>query len=454
MIAFPFKPLVLRKFRVLMHLCLIVSALSASVIPFNTARGADCGDCICEDFNHFLTRSRIFVEHEATRKLINDEFEANQNWIVNDFFKEFVAALMMMTEQLATNAMNQMLAVGAIFDAKEQMDAQRVFQQKTAEAHKDYQTNHDMCIMGTAAINMASAEARGRLTAAALSKRSMERQLGNAGTAANISGGDSMSRLEVVRSVYCNPNDNYYDGNVRNTEFLCNQGAPQGRRDDDINYGRLMGERMTLDVNMADADLTNDEQDLFALSNYLYVNHPFTRSNLSLPAMDTIEGQEAWMDVRSVIAKHLMAENSFNNIMAMKTASAEDGARNGQYLAVVFERMGLSQDDARKLAGGINGTGEAMNTPSYYSMLQILSQSIYQTPSFFINLYDTPANVTRKDVAMQAINLMLDREKYKSELRTEGLLAQVLEMEVVKAQQNLSNIANRLARTEKANPPP
>ncbi len=429
--------------------CLLVAILAIGALLPSSARAACDADCDCETFHHYLTRSVIFYQHERTRDFINDQFAQNQNWIVNDFFEEFFPALKLMTEQLVVNGMNQMMATGALFDAKEQMDAQRLFSRRMADAHKDYQPSNDMCVIGTATMHLAGAEAGTRLTAHALAKRSIERQLGSEGTEAD--GGpeaDSISRLEVVRQVYCNPNDNN-----RHTEYLCDDGAPQGRRNNDIDYARMMGERMTLNIDLSNNARTNDEQDLFALSNYLYANHPFARSNLSVPAMKRIEGQEAWMDLRTIVAKHLMAENSFNNIMALKTASNQSSAPTAEYLSVVFERMGLSKEDAQKLVTGMNDAGDALNSPSYYSMLQILSQSIYQTPSFFVNLYDTPANVNRKNVAMQAINLMLDREKYKSELRTEALLSQMLEMEVVKGQERLADVYGRMQRKEKANPP-
>lgn len=431
---------------------LFVFMLAICIFAPSNARAACDEDCDCEVFHHYLTRSVIFFQHERTRDFINQQFADNQNWIVNDFFEEFFPALKLMTEQLVVNGMNQMMAVGALFDAKEQMDAQRLFQQHTAEAHKDYQTSHDMCVIGTATMHLASAEAGARMTAHTLARRSIERQLGKEGTMSGAGvEGDSVSRLELVRSTYCNGNDNY-----RHVDYICGTGAPAGRRNNDIDYARMMGERMTLNVDFSNAAITDDEQDLFALSNYLYVNHPFARSTLTVPAMRRIEGQKEWMNLRSVVAKHMVAENSFNNIIALKTASNASAEPTAEYLSVVFERMGVDKEDAQKLVTGManfKDGGGALNRPSYYAMLQILSQSIYQTPSFFVNLYDTPANVNRKTVAMQAINLMLGRERYKSELRTEALLSQMLEMEVAKAQRQLNDAYGRLKRTERTNPP-
>ena len=57
--------------------------------------------------------------------------------------------------------------------------------------------------------------------------------------------------------------------------------------------------------------------------------------------------------------------------------------------------------------------------PSYYAQLELLAKKIYQNPDFYANLYDKPANVKRKRVALQAIELMLDRAIYESQIRQE-----------------------------------
>ena len=71
------------------------------------------------------------------------------------------------------------------------------------------------------------------------------------------------------------------------------------------------------------------------------------------------------------------------------------------------------------------GAGEAREylgeQPSYYAQLEVLAKKIYQNPDFFAGLYDSPANVARKGVAMKAIELMLDRAIYESQIRQEML---------------------------------
>jgi hypothetical protein len=69
---------------------------------------------------------------------------------------------------------------------------------------------------------------------------------------------------------------------------------------------------------------------------------------------------------------------------------------------------------------------ESSADASYYAILEILAKKIYQNPTFFAELYDTPANVTRKSAAMDAIELMLDRAIYESQLRREMAISALL----------------------------
>ncbi len=139
------------------------------------------------------------------------------------------------------------------------------------------------------------------------------------------------------------------------------------------------------------------------------------------------------MDARAVLAKRSVAENSFNAITSMK-ASGTDASR--EYLEVVLEELGASKDgkttynvsEINRLLG-IDAEGKKI-APSYYAQMEILTKKIYQNPDFYTNLYDKPANVDRKHVAMQAIGLMQKFDLYKSYLRTEANISVLLELAV------------------------
>ena len=64
--------------------------------------------------------------------------------------------------------------------------------------------------------------------------------------------------------------------------------------------------------------------------------------------------------------------------------------------------------------------------PSYYSQLEVLAKRIYENPDFYANLYDSPANISRKSVAMKAVEMMVDRALFESELRQEMIMSVLL----------------------------
>ena len=71
--------------------------------------------------------------------------------------------------------------------------------------------------------------------------------------------------------------------------------------------------------------------------------------------------------------------------------------------------------------------------------MEILTKKIYQNPDFYTNLYDKPANVERKGVALQAIGLMQKFDLFKSNLRSEASLSVLLELAVIDLQKEVEN---------------
>ncbi len=65
--------------------------------------------------------------------------------------------------------------------------------------------------------------------------------------------------------------------------------------------------------------------------------------------------------------------------------------------------------------------------PSYYAQMEVLTKKIYQTPEFYTNLYDKPANVERIGASIDAITLMNQRDRYESLLRQEMLTSLLVE---------------------------
>jgi len=421
---------------------------------------------------------RAVSDSSATQSvtLINEhtqqEFIAHRVWWVSIFWEDnLLPALMLMAEQLTTVAVKQTEIVGGFIDAKHQMETQQTLQKITARAHKDYHPSTGMCEFGSSIKSLAASERLGEANTIVLSQRSMDRGLGNANTAA--AGGkstDSESRLKQFREIYCNYKDNNsaldymcehdQDENTANSTPR-NANIPDGigghhqlRLNKDIDYGRTIDFPWTLDVNLVDgADTpTAEEEDIFAMAANLYGRDVFARPQ----GEDLLQGndpqsltpmQQAYMDARAVLAKRSVAENSYNALVGMK-ASGTAGSRD--FLEALLLELGVEDDstDVRLHQGNASAaTPPAYNTndvsqldallgenPSYHAQMEVLTKKIFQNPDFYTNLYDKPANVERKGVAIQAIGLMQKFDLLKSNLRNEASQSVLLELAVIELQ--------------------
>jgi hypothetical protein len=78
--------------------------------------------------------------------------------------------------------------------------------------------------------------------------------------------------------------------------------------------------------------------------------------------------------------------------------------------------------------------------------MEILTKRIEQDPNFYTNLYDTPANLARKGAALRAIGLMQHMDMFKSRLRNEGILAEIVELAVDREQREVQDNMDRMRR--------
>lgn len=352
-----------------------------------------------------------------------------------------IRALRLMTRQLSSFAMNQALIIGTFIDAKQQMDTHRTFQILKAEAHRDYTPSEDFCWFGTNVRGMAASESRGRFNALALNKWSLDRQLAKRGTtAAKTIEEDFISRWQKFTTTYCNPQDNNW--NYIEKSGLENACGPAGggeteRINIDIDYPRLIDQRRTLDVSFDNtASATEDREDVMAMSKNLFGHDALSRSFEKTDFTDQNSREKMrrlYLAVRSIAARRNVAENSFNALIEMKSAGGiEEGDSSSarEFLAAILTEIGIPTDEIFDYIG---------ENPSYYAQLEILAKKLYQNPEFFINLYDKPANVERKAVALKAIELMLDRAIYESHLRREMATSVLLSTKLHSSYSNLNN---------------
>lgn len=419
---------------------LLITGLSAGqALAFCCAPVAACdGNCT----------SISASQTEQTIQHIDTEFQNHREWMIKTLFEQNVLpAMMLFAEQMTAMAMHQVMIVGTFLDAKHQLETQRLFQQLTAEAHKDYQPSEGMCTFGTAMRSLAASERKTDLTAVALSARVQQRELlsGN-NVAAQGQLSDYLSRIDQFRKIYCNLNDN--GGQL--FELCPNPSPDLGRTDKDINFTSMIDSPLTLKLDFTpdgDVDhqlnqhvntLSPDEEDLLALMANLYAHKvapTVTPKFLSdVNGVPNPQGTSNYMNVRSIAAKRSVARNSLVAIAAMKAQGKEEVE---PYLYAIMKEMGIADDDEIEKYLG--------DRPSYYAQMEVLTKKLYQNPVFYTELYDKPANVERKTVAMQAIELMQRRDMYRSVLRSEATLSVMLETAIGdEEQEKITNEIDRL----------
>ncbi len=427
---------------------LLISAFLASglclVNPAQTPRAwaGACVDCNTVADENSETRDRMQDEHDQTREHFNNEFDIWEDWLENTFVPAFMPPeyLARMAGQLTATAVYQVFAIGTLLDAKQSLEVERVFQKKVAEAHRDYQPSVGVCTVGTTIRSLADAERRAETTTFVLSQRSQDRQIGNMHTAAAGGGtSDKTSRLEQFRRRYCDTHDN------NNTNMQVCGSANGGRQatiNKDIDYNRTVDSHRTMNIDFTNGGITEDEQDVMALASNLYSHEIFNRlSEVSYNDRTAEHGSDRLrqlIDQRQIIAKRSVAENSFNTIVGLKSYGSPASQSNNEgssvdtarYLRIVLQQLGMSNDDVTRFMG---------ERPSYFTQMEIVTKKVFQQPTFYADLYDKPANVNRKKVALQAISLMQDFDTWQSYLRTESLLSVLLEIEVEKFQAAAEN---------------
>ncbi len=408
---------------------------------------ADCG----------LTVAAVFILHEAYELLtmaaisggeflndfplignLNPEylpfgFTFHRTWLNDFFFKQnILPAMQLLTEQLTNTAMLQMFAIGTFMDAKQQLETQRLLQYMQGQAHRDYHPSRDFCWFGTNVRSLASSEQMTEHNLLALNAYTKGRELGTSGFgSANTPQEDKLARWDSFTRKYCDPKDNNWQSPALGAEdntglaLVCKNTVwfSEKRINNDIDYTRMVEYPHTIAANFSDDTYTTQEDDILALTSNLFAHNVPVRE-LRDDALMVQENQELYMDLRSVSAKRSVAQNSINSIIAMKSEGTSDANLTGEedsktwkFLGALLKELGVPDDEIFEMIG---------ERPSYYAQLEILAKKIYQNPDFYAYLYESPANVSRKKVALRAIERILDHAIFESQLRQEMALSVLL----------------------------
>ncbi len=377
---------------------------------------------------------------EETRDLFTERIDEHYfDVIVGDIWLERILIdLYKMTAQLSSTAMDQVLIIGTFFDAKHQLETQRLFQTLTAEAHADYHPSEGLCEIGTNVRSLSSSARAGDVISYTIAKRSVERQ-GLSRNTATWEGAtsDELSRLGQFVNVYCNPNDNMQNLNdLPNWIGVCRNRNKQNYNRD-INYSETVGRHLTIGIDNSLGASNPDEQSVFALSSYLFANDAMPPVSAPLLVTREIPNQNAaqvYLDARALVAKRSVAVNSFANIAALKANGQPEAT---PFLYSIMEEIGVTADP------GIITQYLGAN-PSYHAQMEMLTKKMHQNPDYYTELYDKPANVLRKDVATQATELMQKRDIFRSLLRSEAVLSVILETSLITEQRKIDNEVKKL----------
>ena len=362
---------------------------------------------------------------------------------------------MNMAQQITTAAEWQTMVFGTFLDAKQQVETQRLMQELAARAHKDYQPSFDICSYGTMIASLAASERRAETNGFLASRFGQVRNTGSQdNTATEGQKSDRLDRLTQFRQRFCDQYDNQ-----KGMSLICKgagspPAAPNQWVDRDIDYAGVMERGLTLDLDfitdISDATKTDDEQDLLALASNLYGGEVLYR--LHEHVFHTELHKQLILDLRSIMAERSVAEASFYTIAGMRSpgtpaggAGTTDSTKTVKYMNIILQNLGFTAADI-----ALNVSPDVLGKqPSYYAQMELFTKKLYQDPAFYTNLYDTPANVERKKVTLQAIGLMQDFDTLQSYLRTEMLLSQILELELIKTQRTVQDHINSLGQGEK-----
>lgn len=432
--------------------------LCASAILFYPAKRAEaCGTC-----QSLLNSLDSSIWEDAENELedhVDNWFLRVERFIVGTMWgNNILPTLMLSAEQFTAIALQQAMIIGTFIDATNQMETQQLLQELRAQAHKEYHPSEGLCTFGSVVKSIAASERRGEITSLVLSHRSLDRQLGQGNTSSTYGFDlDKTNRIFQFKTRFCNEKDRENalaaacSALVWDDNFIAEERV---KMDKDIDYFSLVDAPWTLKLDFTNNRITDttvtpnirneDEENVMAMAANLFAHNTFPRppsiAMKNVRNQQLTEMQKAYLDLRSIVAKRSIAENSFNAIAAMKAEGNVTFAPSGGttpepmhsriYMQSILSELGVPDPEALSLLG---------ENPSYYAQMEILTKKIYQNPEFYTNLYDKPANVERKTVALQAVKLMQKFDMLKSHLRGEASFSVLLELSVVNLQREIED---------------
>lgn len=353
-------------------------------------------------------------------------------WYVDSFWPLIDQKIKAVTNQINMGITNEATRRGSLMNAQNHVGAITSLQKGSAKASKNYLGSESMCRFATLSQGLSATEGKASSLKLSMNKRSLDRQLltkgyaaatntvGKNGEAGETQGqsADKNARWKQYLKTFCNPSD-YSQGKA--PDGVC-ETTTSSQYNKDINFAATLWEPASL--NISGTASTKDAQNLDALADNLYA-HDLV-NNMPQNIDPNAEGSESeirkYMLLRSVIAKRAVAENTFTSIAAMKAAGTPASAKYTENLMI---ELGIPKAQAKEFVG---------ENPSYYAQMEALTRKMYESPAFYTNLMEGPINVKRQQAAMKSLELMQQRDLYKSLQRSELLMATLLDIYVSREQ--------------------
>jgi hypothetical protein len=300
-----------------------------------------------------------------------------------------------------------------------------------------------MCTIGTNVRSLAASERQSNLVQSGLAKRMLDRLI-LSGDSVSMDGtnSDRVSRVQMLINKFCVKSDH---GDALSK--LCQNGNPKNeQRNMDVDYTGAIGNKLTLDIDFSKTGTgpaTTDEENIFAISANLFGNEVLSdqlAEQILANSAGPYDAANLYLDLRSIAAKRSVAQNSFASIVSLKAEGDDEVA---PFLKAVLAESGINPNDVKERLG---------EKPSYFAQMEVLTKDLYQNPTFYASLYDTPVNVERKAAALQAIELMLDRDIYKSLLRSEAVLATLVETLLLEEHERVNAALSSASRSSERIP--
>lgn len=417
--------------------------------------GRGCGDANIvsnpADLKHFSTSSNTLKPITQTiccscsnvTKNFQEIMDGHrQNFILDvlgaiHFTRAMALSAVEIQNVIASNALNN----NSVVDAASSQATLNERSKLNAEAAVRGQMSEGLCRMASLEKSLAADDMKRRFTQILLSEIGLAR-LGGKINSISAAGAmsDQRERLLTFKSEFCRGDDSnkalkVFCGGANGTEIQSSfyqSASNTGKRSNaDIDFVKFFVGRESLDIDLADqSSLSKDEQTMIAMSRNLYGHKPiaprFTEAELKTPA-----GQQRYQHMRSLLAMRALVQNSFNAMAAEHAAGFAGSVTN---IRALYKELGGSDDTVNALVG---------SRPSYYAGMNALTREIFYTPKFYSQLMEGKTNVARQSAFMDAVGLMQTRDIYQSSLRTEMLLATLINLKTNDRVKDLADALNR-----------